>query len=133
MIRINIDFVFLKTSSVVAPTVCLQQALQWHHFGRKHSASIDLSLVISLSTFKAVNNVSFRTPQIYNLHFDAIMLVTITWQTQEFARWVYTSDTDFRYWNYVKGAIHCQLKWTIILCDVIPDEKVSKLRSFDSQ
>jgi hypothetical protein len=34
----------------------------------------------------------------------------------------------------LKGAIHSQLKWAILLCDVIPDgKKLSKLRSFDRQ
>jgi len=33
----------------------------------------------------------------------------------------------------VKGAIHSKLNWVILLCDVIRDGKLSKLRSFDRQ
>jgi len=33
----------------------------------------------------------------------------------------------------VKGAIQSQLNWAILLCDVIPDGKTHKLRSFDRQ
>ena len=34
-----------------------------------------------------------------------------------------------------KDAVHSQLNWAILLCDVIPDgeKKLSKLRSFDWQ
>ena len=33
----------------------------------------------------------------------------------------------------VKRPIHSRLNWTILMCDVIPDGKLSKLRSFDRQ
>jgi len=33
----------------------------------------------------------------------------------------------------IKGPIQSQLNWAILLCDVIPDGKLSKLRSFDRQ
>jgi hypothetical protein len=36
-------------------------------------------------------------------------------------------------WMYIKRPIHRQLNWAISLRDVIPDEKLSKLSSFDSQ
>jgi len=40
---------------------------------------------------------------------------------------------DFRRQLFFKRLLHSYLNWAILPCDVIPDEKLSKLRSFDRQ